>query len=530
MTGLTKLATHYVAGPPTGKHTTWLRATLRMLRSVALLAVSLIALALLFGQVFNPLLEALDVDEEFTRILAAALLAGLPFGLYLTIGITYRTLRKTQMLQAVLLTLIGVTVALLAVLLVQALGDDTDTSTRPSLQFTGVQTTDGVRVEALEPDGAAASAGLQVGDIITAIRRTPVTLEDINKRVAESEVDTPFRLRIVRDGEETQLTVRTARVAAEAEGFAWDELAISWGIAAVIGLLGLFGPASWTPYLLLSLSLSPLLLGYLWLIVATFSYRTEGLMPIDAEGNFGGFILDNWRFLSGEGLAGQANNIWNFTLNSLVLAMLMTAISLVLCSMAGYVLSRMEFKGRRVFLSLTLILHSFPAITLLIPVYLVLLSLGNIPLIGPYIGFNSLGGIALVMVSFGLPFGVWLMKGFFDNISWDMERSALIDGATRWRTFWEIILPQIRPGLLALGVFSFMGGWNAYLIPAIFSVGTRITNLPVYIRQLTGEVSPVNWNQVAAVGLFQMIPILVLFVFAQEYLLNIYSGGSKGSS
>jgi inositol-phosphate transport system permease protein len=208
----------------------------------------------------------------------------------------------------------------------------------------------------------------------------------------------------------------------------------------------------------------------------------------------------------------------------------MTAVTLLLCSMAGYALSRMEFAGRRFFLSLTLILHGFPAVTLLIPVYLVLLNLGNIPLIGPYIGFNSLGGIALVMVSFGLPFGVWLMKGFFDGISWDMERSALIDGATRWRTFWEIILPQIRPGLLALGIFSFMGGWNAYLIPAIFSVGTKTANLPVYIRQLTGEVNPVNWNQVAAVGLFQMIPILLLFIFAQEYLLNIYSGGTKGSS
>jgi inositol-phosphate transport system permease protein len=208
----------------------------------------------------------------------------------------------------------------------------------------------------------------------------------------------------------------------------------------------------------------------------------------------------------------------------------MMVLSLIFCSMAGYALSRMSFTGRRFFLSLTLILHGFPAVTLLIPVYLVLLNLGNLPLIGPYIGFNTLGGIALIMVSFGLPFGTWLMKGFFDNIPWDMERSALIDGATRWRTFWEIILPQIRPGLLALGIFSFMGGWNAYLIPAIFSIGTRAANLPVYIRQLTGDTNPVNWNQVAAVGIFQMIPIIILFVFAQEYLLNIYSGGSKGSS
>jgi inositol-phosphate transport system permease protein len=146
------------------------------------------------------------------------------------------------------------------------------------------------------------------------------------------------------------------------------------------------------------------------------------------------------------------------------------------------------------------------------------------------IGYNSTGGIALVMIAFELPLGVWLMKGFFDNISWDMERSALIDGASRWRTFWEIILPQIRPGLLALGIFSFIGGWNAYLIPATYSVGTGLATLPVYIRQLSGELAPINWNQVAAVGLFQLVPIFIFFIFAQEYLLNIYAGGTKGSS
>jgi inositol-phosphate transport system permease protein len=237
--------------------------------------------------------------------------------------------------------------------------------------------------------------------------------------------------------------------------------------------------------------------------------------------------LSNWRFLTESGSRGS---IWTFTFNSLAIAVTMTGVLLVLCSMAAYALSRMEFAGRRLFLSFTLILHGFPAVTLLIPIYLVLLNLGALPVIGQYIGFNTLGGIALVEIAFGLPFGVWLMKGFFDNISWDMERSALIDGASRWRTFWEVILPQIRPGLFALGIFSFVGGWNTYLIPATFSVGTSVSNLPVYIQQLLGETNPINWNEIAAIGLFQMIPILILFVFAQEYLLNIYSGGSKGGS
>ena len=188
------------------------------------------------------------------------------------------------------------------------------------------------------------------------------------------------------------------------------------------------------------------------------------------------------------------------------------------------------FLGRRFFLSFTLILHGFPAITLLIPIFFVLLRLGDIPLIGDFIGFNTIGGIALVMVAFQLPLGVWLMKGFFDNIPWDMERSALIDGASRFRTYWEILLPQIRPGLLALGIFAFIGGWNAYIIPATYSIGSGVSNLPVFLEELIDATAPVDWNQVAAVGLFQLIPIFIFFIFAQEYLLNIYAGGTKGSS
>src|SRR5690606_22447932 len=130
--------------------------------------------------------------------------------------------------------------------------------------------------------------------------------------------------------------------------------------------------------------------------------------------------------------------------------------------------------------------------------------LGRIPLIGEFIGFNKPLGIALVMAGFELPLGVWLMKGFFDNIPWDIERSALIDGASRWRTYWEILLPQIRPGLLALGIFAFIGGWNAFLIPQTYSTGSGTINLPVFLRQLISETAPVNWNQVAAVGLFQL--------------------------
>ncbi len=134
------------------------------------------------------------------------------------------------------------------------------------------------------------------------------------------------------------------------------------------------------------------------------------------------------------------------------------------------------------------------------------------------------------MITLELPLGVWLMKGFFDNLSWDMERAALIDGASRFRVWWEIIIPQIKPGLAALAIFTFITGWNAYLVPFTFTIGAKAANLPVLLNQFSGDTSLASWNAVAALGMFQLIPIIIFFIFTQEMLLNIYSGGSKGGT
>ncbi|MGH2544174.1 MAG: carbohydrate ABC transporter permease [Ardenticatenaceae bacterium] len=276
-------------------------------------------------------------------------------------------------------------------------------------------------------------------------------------------------------------------------------------------------------YALLVVSILPIIVGYTWLVIATFSRRTHGLLPVDAEGNVGGWTLENWSFLSNP-------LIWQVTINSFMIAMAMVIGVGLIASLAGYALSRMNFAGRKSFLSLTLILHAFPAVTLLIAIFFVLRFIADLPGIGSFLGYNTVGGVALVMVALELPLGVWLMKGFFDNLSWDMERAALIDGASRFRVWWEIILPQIRPGLAALSIFTFLTGWNAYLVPATFSIGTKVSNLPVFLNQLQGDTAPINWNAVAAVGLFQLIPVVIFFLLTQELLLNIYAGGSKGGT
>ncbi|MBA7570580.1 carbohydrate ABC transporter permease [Candidatus Atribacteria bacterium 1244-E10-H5-B2] len=261
----------------------------------------------------------------------------------------------------------------------------------------------------------------------------------------------------------------------------------------------------------------PIFLVFLWLVITTFSTRTEGLESL-------GWTLSNWSFLWKSPFGPNFPSIWLATLNTFLLATVMTTIVVFVSSMSAYALSRMKFAGRKGFLSATLILHAFPSVTLLIPIYFVLRWITKIPIIGhsvPLIGgfgFNTIGGVALVMVAFQLPFGIWIMKGFFDNISWDMERSALIDGASRFQVWWKILMPNIKPGIAALSIFAFISAWNAYIIPFTFTVGRagKTTVLSVYLQNFMSESVMTEWNMVAAVGLFQLIPVNVKEFFRYD--------------
>jgi len=282
-------------------------------------------------------------------------------------------------------------------------------------------------------------------------------------------------------------------------------------------------------YLALIVPSALILLGFLWLFITSFSIRTEGLRSL-------GWTLSNWSFLWKSPFGPQYPSIWWITLNTLLMSLIMTVVVVVVSSMTAYALSRMKFAGRKSFLSLTLILHAFPSVTLLIPIYFVLLWISKIPVIGRGVpllgglGYNTVGGVALVMVAFQLPFGIWVMKGFFDNISWDMERSALIDGASRFKVWWDIMMPNIKPGIAALAIFSFITAWNAYLIPLTFTAGRtgKSAVLSLYLQNFISESVMTEWNAVAAVGLFQLIPVVIFFLFTQQALLNIYGGGKKG--
>ncbi len=269
------------------------------------------------------------------------------------------------------------------------------------------------------------------------------------------------------------------------------------------------------PYIILVITVLPIFVGYAWLVINSFSVSTEGLRST-------GFTLSNWSFLREPPFGRGYPSIWRVTLNTFMIAISMTFFVVLVSSLAGYALSRQNFRGRKTFLSGTLVLHAFPSVTLLIGIFFVLRTLKL---------YNTTLGVGLVMIGFELPFGIWLMKGFFDNVSWDMERAALIDGASRLRVWGEIILPTIKPGIAALAIFAFISGWNAWLIPKTFTIGAgQNATLSVYLQNFLGDTVAVQWGMVTAVGLFQLIPVAIFFIFTQDLLLSIYAGGAKGGT
>lgn len=255
----------------------------------------------------------------------------------------------------------------------------------------------------------------------------------------------------------------------------------------------------------------PLVVMYAFLVIDSFSNApATSLIPSE-------FTLEHWRFLYDFSLVG---NVWIATKNSLILAFTMVVTTLVLSSTGGYAMSRLNLPFRRFFLASVLVMHAFPAVTLLIGTFLVLNFTGL---------YNSMIGVILVKGTLMLPFGIWIMKGFYDAVPWEIEMAGVQDGASRFTVWRRLVLPQVKPGLVALGVFAFLDGWGEYLLPRILAPGADFEVLSVFLQDAAiPDAADYNFNIFKSVGIFYTLPVLILFVVFQNRLMNIFGGGTKG--
>jgi inositol-phosphate transport system permease protein len=239
--------------------------------------------------------------------------------------------------------------------------------------------------------------------------------------------------------------------------------------------------------------------------------------------------LANYRFLwqpniveeirSKATAGGQFPSVWIAFRNSLALAVSETVIILTVASLAGYYISRFAFRGREAFLQGMLVLHAFPAMTLIIPLFLILHWVGLL---------DTILGVMLVLATIELPFYVFVMKGFFDGVPWDIEMSAMTDGATRRQAFWLVVLPHVRVGLIAVGVFAFIRAWEEYIFVRTMLIENTNWVMSLYLFWVSDDIMGVDYGIVAAVSVFYVLPSLLLYVFCQKYLTQMTIGGIRG--
>jgi multiple sugar transport system permease protein len=195
--------------------------------------------------------------------------------------------------------------------------------------------------------------------------------------------------------------------------------------------------------------------------------------------------------------------------NSVVVTAFATLVTLAAAVPAGYAYARLRFRGRKALAFYTLFTQMAPPIGLLIPYFL---FLNRLRLMDTYVGLIT------VYLTFTLPFGIWLMITYFEELPRELEEAAAVDGATRWATLWRIVLPQVRGGIAVTAVFAFINAWNEFLYAAVLS-GTATRTAPV---ALFGFVSTEEhlWGPFTATGTMIMGPVIVVALVAQRQLVH----------
>ena len=205
--------------------------------------------------------------------------------------------------------------------------------------------------------------------------------------------------------------------------------------------------------------------------------------------------------------------------NSVLTAGMTMIMSILIGAPAGYALSRLNLPARPLFLGGLIILHAFPTVTLIIAIFIILQIMGL---------YDTLLGIILVKAALELPFGIWIMKGFYDTVPWEIEMAGVQDGASRFRVWRELILPQVKPGLSALLIFSFLAGWSEFILPLVLAPGADAQVLATYMNAVIADDTRPDYGLFKAIGMFYALPVIAVYLLFQKRLMNIYGGGTKG--
>ena len=203
-------------------------------------------------------------------------------------------------------------------------------------------------------------------------------------------------------------------------------------------------------------------------------------------------------------------------INSLALAIITTLVQLFTSSTAAYAFSRLPFRGRGVIFGVYLATMMIPLQVLIVPLFVELKTLG---LLNTYIG--------ALLPTFTSAFGIFLLRQAINQVPKELDEAATLDGAGHFRIFMQVIIPNIRPALATLVVFSFMSSWNSFLWPLVVLRSPELQTLPIALAGLQGQYVS-DWDIIMAGSVVSIIPMLALYIFAQKYIIQgVASSGFK---
>lgn len=266
-----------------------------------------------------------------------------------------------------------------------------------------------------------------------------------------------------------------------------------------------------TTYLPLTLLLLFLLFPFYWTFVTSIKPDSElygsvvTYWPLDATFASYKKLFFEYDFLKPMG-------------NSFLVAGCTSIVSLTVSTLAAYAFSRYDFVGRKPLMVAFLTNNMFPTVLLLIPLYAIMRRIGIL---------YTPSALILSYTTFTIPFSVWLLNGYMNDLPLSLEEAAMVDGANRAQAFIRIILPVLAPCLVATGVYIFMTSWNEYTFAVMFTNEANRT-IPVALKNLIGQLG-VQWDLLTAGGIITIIPVCILFFFAQKRLVEgLTAGAVKG--
>jgi arabinogalactan oligomer/maltooligosaccharide transport system permease protein len=209
--------------------------------------------------------------------------------------------------------------------------------------------------------------------------------------------------------------------------------------------------------------------------------------------------------------------------NSLIIAGATAVLSVTIGSASAFAFSRLNFKGRKAGIQMLLLVQMFPAILAIAAVYVIM---ERVYTFAPSIGLGTQAGLLLIYLGGAMGVNIWLLKGFVDSIPKELDEAAKIDGASAVQTYWLIFMPLAAPVLAVVALLSFIGTFNEFILARLFLVDMESRTVAVGLQQFIGGQFSENWGPFAAGSIIASVPIVIIFLSLQKYIVNGLTAGS----